>query len=116
MKEEKNDDQILVRLPSGMKSQMETAAKIEGMTTQEWVREAMRSRLGLVNVCPECSLVNAGKAKFCSECGTSLVESKRAIYREWVGCLIREELGEAGWTLKADDLSQASHQTCESNL
>ncbi|MEA5087261.1 MAG: zinc ribbon domain-containing protein [Methanocorpusculum sp.] len=105
MKEERNDDQILVRLPSGMKSQMETAAKVEGVTTQEWVREAMRSLLCLLNVCPKCSLVNAGKAKFCSECGTPLGESKRAIYREWVGCLIREEFGEAGWTLKADDLS-----------
>jgi len=106
MKEERNDDQILVRLPSRMKSQMETAAKVDGMTTQEWVREAMRSRLCLLNVCPKCSLVNAGKAKFCSECGASLVESKRAIYREWLVSLIREEFGVEGWTLKADDLSR----------
>ncbi len=89
MKEEKNDDQILVRLPSEMKSRMETAAKVEGMTTQEWIRGAMQSRLGLVNVCPVCSFVNAGKAKFCSECGTSLAESKRAIYREWLVSLIQ---------------------------
>ena len=105
MKKEKNDDQILVRLPSGMKSQMETAAKVEGVTTQEWVREAMRSRLCLLNVCPKCSQVNAGKAKYCSECGMALGESKRAIYREWVREMIRGEFGEAGWTLKADDLS-----------
>jgi len=105
MNDERNDDQILVRLPSGMKSQMETAAKVEGMTTQEWIRGAMQSRLGLVNVCPECSLVNAGRAKFCSECGRELGESKRAIYREWMRKMIREEFGEEGWTLKADDLS-----------
>ncbi|WP_319379372.1 zinc ribbon domain-containing protein [uncultured Methanocorpusculum sp.] len=91
MKEERNDDQILVRLPSEMKSRMETAAKVEGMTTQEWIRGAMQSRLGLVNVCPECSFVNAARAKFCSECGTSLIESRRAIYREWLVSLIREK-------------------------
>ena len=72
MKEERNDDQLLLRLPSGMKSRMETAAKVEGMTTQEWIREALQSRLCLLNVCPKCSQVNAGKAKFCSECGTPL--------------------------------------------
>ena len=104
MKEERNDDQILLRLPRSMKSRMETAAKVEGMTTQEWIREAMQSQLCLQNVCPECSFVNAGKAKFCSECGTPLGESKRAIYREWIDSVIREEFGEAGWTLKADDL------------
>jgi len=49
MKEERNDDQILVRLPARMKSEMEAAAKVEGMTTQEWVREAMQSRLGILN-------------------------------------------------------------------
>jgi len=96
MKEEKNDDQILLRLPSGMKSRMEIGAKCDGMTTQEWIRDALQDQLGLQNVCPKCSLVNAGKAKFCSECGTSLVESKRAIYREWTLCLIREEFGEEG--------------------
>ena len=73
MKEERNDDQLLLRLPSGMKSRMETAAKVEGMTTQEWIREALQSRLCLLNVCPNCSQVNAGKAKFCSECGTPLL-------------------------------------------
>jgi hypothetical protein len=40
--------------------------------------------------------VNAGRAKFCSECGISLAESKRAIYREWLVSLIREEFGEDG--------------------
>ena len=96
MKEGRNDDQILLRLPSGMKSRMETAAKVEGMTTQEWIREALQSRLCLENVCPNCSLVNAGKAKFCNGCGTSLAESKRAIYREWVKGMIRGEFGEDG--------------------
>ena len=96
MKEEKKDDQILVRLPAGMKTLMETAARLDGMSTQEWIREAMQSRLCLRNICAGRSAVNAGKAKFCSECGTPLAESKRAIYQEWVGCLIREEFGEAG--------------------
>lgn len=96
MKEERNDDQLLVRLPSRMKSEMETAAKVDGMTTQEWVREAMQSRLGLVNVCPGCSFVNAGRAKYCSECGMALGESKREIYREWMLSQIREEFGEEG--------------------
>jgi len=96
MKEERNDDQILVRLPARMKSEMEAAAKVEGMTTQEWIRGAMQSRLGLLNVCPECSQVNAGKAKYCSECGTPLSESKRAVCREWMLSQIREEFGEEG--------------------
>ncbi|MPL77882.1 hypothetical protein SDC9_23742 [bioreactor metagenome] len=94
MKEEKNDGQVLVRIPSEMKSRMETAAKREGITTQDWVRDALQGRLGLLNVCPNCSFVNSRKAKFCSECGTSLAESKRAIYREWVREMIREEFGE----------------------
>ena len=49
MKEERNDDQILVRLPARIKSLVETGARCEGMTTQEWVREAMQSRLGILN-------------------------------------------------------------------
>ena len=49
MKEERNDDQILVRLPSGMKIRMEMAARREGVTTQEWIRKAMQSRLSLLN-------------------------------------------------------------------
>ena len=96
MKEERNDDQILVRLPSGMKTRMEIAARREGVTPQEWMRKAIRSRLSLLNVCPGCSFVNAGRAKFCNECGISLAESKRAIYREWLVSLIREEFGEDG--------------------
>jgi hypothetical protein len=40
--------------------------------------------------------VNAARAKFCNECGTSLAESKRAIYLEWVKEMIREEFGEDG--------------------
>jgi len=96
MKEERNDDQILVRLPSGMKTRMEIAARREGVTPQEWIREALQSRLGLLNVCPGCSFLNAGRAKYCSECGMALGESKRAIYREWLVSLIREEFGEDG--------------------
>jgi len=96
MKEERNDDQILLRLLRSMKTQMEIAAKVEGMTTQEWIREALQSRFCLENVCPNCSLVNAARAKFCNECGTSLAESKRAIYLEWVKEMIREEFGEDG--------------------
>jgi len=49
MKVERNDDQILVRLPSGMKSLMEMAARRDGVTTQEWIREALQSRLSLLN-------------------------------------------------------------------
>ncbi|HJJ43859.1 MAG TPA: hypothetical protein O0X69_06280 [Methanocorpusculum sp.] len=47
MKEERNDDQVLVRLPKSTKDQIEMVARIEGMTTQEWIREAMKSRLCL---------------------------------------------------------------------
>ena len=94
MKAERNDDQILVRLPARIKSLVETGARCEGMTTQEWIREAMQSRLGLINICPKCSLVNAGRAKYCSECGMALGESKREIYREWVKEMIREEFEE----------------------
>lgn len=91
MKAERNDEQILVRLPARIKSLVETGARCEGMTTQEWVREAMQSRLCVLNVCPKCSLVNAGRAKYCSECGMALSESKREICREWVKEMIREE-------------------------
>ena len=78
------------------------------MTTQEWIREAMQTRLCLQNVCPNCSTVNTKKARFCNHCGTSLVESRRSMYRAWMLSVIREEFGEAGWTLKADDLSGAN--------
>ena len=108
MKEERNDDQVLVRLPKSTKDQIEMVARIEGMTTQEWIREAMKSRLCLQNICPNCSTVNTKKARFCNHCGTSLVESRRSMYRAWMLSVIREEFGEAGWTLKADDLSGAN--------
>ena len=94
MSEEKNDDQILIRLPKNLKMQLETAARVEGTTVQDWVRKAMVNRISLLNVCPACGTVNSGTAKFCNECGASLKDSKRSMYFEWLKDLLREELEE----------------------
>lgn len=90
MSEDKNDDQILVRMPRSMKSQVEQAAGIEGMTTQSWIRDAVLNRLALLNVCPSCGHVNVGSAKFCNECGASLKDSKKEIYMEWLRSVVAE--------------------------
>jgi len=94
MSEERNDDQILIRLPKNLKMQLETAARVEGTTVQDWVRKAMVNRISLLNVCPTCGTVNSGTAKFCNECGASLKDSKRSMYFEWLKDLLREELEE----------------------
>lgn len=94
MSEEKNDDQILIRLPKNLKMQLETAARVEGTTVQDWVRKAMVNRISLLNVCPACGTVNSGTAKFCNECGASLKDSKRSMYFAWLKDLLREELEE----------------------
>ncbi|MDO9522742.1 MAG: zinc ribbon domain-containing protein [Methanocorpusculum sp.] len=94
MAEEKNDDQILIRLPKNLKMQLETAARVEGTTVQDWVRKAMVNRISLLNVCPVCGTVNSGTAKFCNECGASLKDSKRAMYFEWMKDLLKEALEE----------------------
>ena len=94
MSEERNDDQILIRLPKNLKAQLETAARVEGTTVQDWVRKAMVNRISLLNVCPVCGTVNSGTAKFCNECGASLKDSKRSMYFEWLKDLLREELEE----------------------
>ena len=96
MAEEKNDDQILIRLPKSLKAQLEGAARVEGMTAQEWIRKAIQNRIGLLNVCPVCGTVNAGTAKFCNECGSSLKDSKRSMYLAWIKDMVREELEEGG--------------------
>ncbi|ABN07846.1 hypothetical protein Mlab_1685 [Methanocorpusculum labreanum Z] len=96
MAEEKNDDQILIRLPKSLKAQLEGAARVEGMTAQEWIRKAIQNRIGLLNVCPVCGTVNAGTAKFCNECGSSLKDSKRSMYFAWMKNVVKEELEEGG--------------------
>lgn len=96
MAEEKNDDQILIRLPKSLKAQLEGAARVEGMTAQEWIRKAIQNRIGLLNVCPVCGTVNAGTAKFCNECGSSLKDSKRSLYVDWLKGLLKDDFGETG--------------------
>ena len=99
---EKNDDQILLRLPKTLKTQIETAAKLEGMTTQEWIRKAVSYQISLLNVCPACGTINISTAKYCNECGASLKESKRTLYMEWMAQNLEEEFGEKGSQLFAD--------------
>ncbi|WP_209315016.1 zinc ribbon domain-containing protein, partial [Methanocorpusculum sp. GPch4] len=82
------------RLPKNLKMQLETAARVEGTTVQDWVRKAMVNRISLLNVCPACGTVNSGTAKFCNECGASLKDSKRSMYFAWLKDLLREELEE----------------------
>ena len=94
MAEEKNDEQILIRVPKSLKMQLEAAARVEAMTIQDWVRYAIMNRIGLLNVCPACGTVNSGTAKFCNECGASLKDSKRSMYFAWLKDLLREELEE----------------------
>ena len=94
MTEEKNDEQILIRVPKSLKMQLEAAARVESMTIQDWVRSAIMNRIGLLNVCPNCDTVNSRDAKFCNQCGASLKDSKRSMYFEWLKDLLREELEE----------------------
>ena len=94
MTEEKNDEQILIRVPKSLKMQLEAAARVESMTIQDWVRNAIMNRIGLLNVCPNCDTVNSRDAKFCNQCGASLKDSKRSMYFEWMKDLLREELEE----------------------
>ncbi len=94
MAEEKNDEQILIRVPKSLKMQLEAAARVESMTIQDWVRSAIMNRIGLLNVCPNCDTVNSRDAKFCNQCGASLKDSKRSMYFEWLKDLLKEELEE----------------------
>ncbi|HJK46310.1 MAG TPA: hypothetical protein O0X10_02620, partial [Methanocorpusculum sp.] len=41
-------------------------------------------------------------AKYCNECGTSLKESKRTLYMEWMAQNLEEEFGEMGRQLFSD--------------
>ena len=100
MAEEKNDEQILIRVPKSLKMQLEAAARVESMTIQDWVRNAIMNRIGLLNVCPNCDTVNSRDAKFCNQCVASLKDSKRSMYFEWLKDLLKEEL-EEGWDLDA---------------
>lgn len=82
--EEKNDEQILIRLPAALKAQIESASKVDGLTSQEWIRKSVRNRIGLMNVCSECGKVNPQDAKFCNECGGSLKDSKKSLFIDWL--------------------------------
>lgn len=90
MIEEKNDEQILLRIPSKLKEQVESASKLEGMSSQDWIRKIIRNRISLTNVCPECGKINSSDAKFCNECGSSLKESKRSQFVMWMEDSISE--------------------------
>jgi hypothetical protein len=54
----------------------------------------MVNRISLLNVCPVCGTVNAGTAKFCNECGSSLKDSKRSMYFAWMKDVVKEALEE----------------------
>ncbi len=99
---EKNDEQILLRISKTLKTQIETAAKLESITTQEWIRKAVSHRISLLNVCPVCGTVNISTAKFCNECGSSLKESKRTLYMEWMAQNLEAEFGDDGKKLFDD--------------
>ena len=88
---EKNDDQILLRLPKTLKTQIETAAKLEGITSQEWIRKAVSYRVSLLNVCPSCGTINISTAKYCN-----------TLYMEWMAQNLEEEFGEMGRQLFSD--------------
>ena len=96
MTEEKNDEQILIRVPKSLKMQLEAAARVEAMTIQDWVRNAIMNRISLLNVCPVCGTVNSRDAKFCNQCGASLKDSKRSMYFAWMKDVLKEELEEGG--------------------
>jgi len=96
MTEEKNDEQILIRVPKSLKMQLEAAARVEAMTIQDWVRNAIMHRISLLNVCPNCDTVNSRDAKFCNQCGASLKDSKRAMYFAWMKDVLQEELEDGG--------------------
>ena len=99
---EKNDEQILLRISKTLKTQIETAAKLESITTQEWIRKAVSHRISLLNVCQACGTVNISTAKFCNECGSSLKESKRTLYMEWMAQNLEAEFGDDGKKLFDD--------------
>ena len=96
MTEEKNDEQILIRVPKSLKMQLEAAARVEAMTIQDWVRNAIMHRISLLNVCPNCETVNSRDAKFCNQCGASLKDSKRSMYFAWMKDVLQEELEDGG--------------------
>lgn len=96
MTEEKNDEQILIRVPKSLKVQLESAARVESMTIQDWVSNAIMNRISLLNVCPNCDTVNSRDAKFCNQCGASLKDSKRSMYFAWMKDVLKEELEEGG--------------------
>lgn len=101
MTEEKYTEQVLLRIGKTTKEQLEMAAKLDGMTSQEWIRKAIANRLSLMNICPSCQTVNRGNAKFCNECGLSLKDSKRTLYTEWLYLTLKDEFGPEGSELLA---------------
>lgn len=92
--EEKNDDQILLRLPKRLHEQADAAARLDGISLQEWLRKAVRQRICLKNICPECGTVNAGDAKFFNQCGRSLKDSQRSLSQEWFMSMLSDEVSD----------------------
>lgn len=66
--------QIAVRMDKSLKDNIDSAAKCEGISTPDWVRDALSNYLLVkTNICPECLTFNPLDSKFCKKCGRGLI-------------------------------------------
>jgi rRNA maturation endonuclease Nob1 len=73
-----NSEPIMLRVSKEVRDQVVSAAYANGMTLQEWIREAINySLINRTNICPKCGTINRLSAYFCDSCGENLIQKRR---------------------------------------
>jgi hypothetical protein len=83
-------EQISFRILKKVRSDIDEAAKAEGISTSDWVRNAIEYYfINRTNTCPICHTFNSLDSQYCKKCGEKLFNIPQRLVKERSKILIR---------------------------
>lgn len=82
-------EQISFRIFKKVRSEIDEAAKAEGISTSDWVRRAIDYYLiNMTNTCPKCRTYNSRDSRYCKKCGEKLINIPQRMVKEIYDVLV----------------------------
>ncbi|MDD3068164.1 MAG: zinc ribbon domain-containing protein [Acholeplasmataceae bacterium] len=76
-------EQISFRILKKVRSDIDEAAKAEGISTSDWVRNAIEYYfINRTNTCPKCHTFNSLDSQYCKKCGEKLFNIPQRLVKE----------------------------------